>query len=206
VAERKRATGFILMDAAFAADSKFLRLARRAETPHQFAAAVGVFWLILGEARRGKSPLVDWDDFEEYADEIAALKEAKLLQEDGFDPEVFERWAPAYRVPNGTQRYPSVPDGRSDTKSTLTSGQVKSGQVHSNGVGGVGEGEPVSFIRYPSRPPERLPGEAVVPRHDGSHSDCSVCDAVNAAGSIEQQQAASYEDAIRKTREREAKS
>jgi hypothetical protein len=168
VAERKRATGFILMDAAFAADSKFLRLARRAETPHDFAAAVGVFWLILGEARRGKSPTVDWEDFEVYDQEITALKEAKLLQEDGFDPEVFARWAPAYRVPDRTQPYPSVPDGRSDTKSTLTSGQVKSSPVSSNGVGGVGEGEPQSFLRSPV-------GSHSVPIHDGRHENCIVC-------------------------------
>lgn len=183
MSERKRATGFVLMDAAFAADAKFVRLARKATSPHDYAAAVGVFWLLLGDARRAKSPVVDWDDYEEYDQEIDQLKAAHLLQEDGFDPEVFERWAPAYRSVSertgGTDGYGRVPSG---TKSTNTSGQVKSGPFSSNGVGGVGEGEPVSFIRSPKR----------------SSFQPDYAD-------IERQQRESLEDAIRKTAEREAK-
>ncbi len=181
MSERKRATGFVLMDAAFAADAKFLRLYRRADTPHDFAAAVGVFWLLLGDARRGKSPVIDWDDYEDYAPEVVSLKAVHLLKEDGFDPEVFDRWSPAYRSVSertgGTVGYGGV---RNDTESTLTSGQVSSGQVSSNGVGGVGEGTPQSFMRYPPRKSnyERLPGEAVRLVHDGTHRDadkCGVC-------------------------------
>jgi len=156
------------MDAAFAADAKFVRLARRAPSPHDYAAAVGVFWLILGDARRGKSPVVDWDDYEEYADEIALLKDSKLLLEEGFDPEVFERWAPAYRSVSdrtgGTQGYERV---RKDTKSTNASGQVNSSHVTSNGVGGVGEGERQAFMAWQ---PKAKPNA-----HMGQHSDCLVC-------------------------------
>jgi hypothetical protein len=62
---------------------------------------------------------------------------------------------------------------------------------------------PRTFMGYRPKP-ERLPGEAVVPRHDGSHANCEVCEAMKAAPSIEEQQAASLADAIRKTAEREA--
>jgi hypothetical protein len=166
VTERKRATGFVLMDAAFLSDAKFRRLERTAESPHDFAAAVGVFWMLLGDARRGKSPEVDWDDYEEYAAEIAQLRSAHLLQEGGFDPEVFERWAPAYRskwdeqwVRSGTERNGEV---RTSTEITDTSGQVSSSLVTSNERNGNAR---ASFMGW--KPKQT---------HDGHHgASCLVC-------------------------------
>jgi hypothetical protein len=183
--ERKRATGFALLDAAFAADAKFVKLARRAASPHDYAAAVGVYFLLLGDARRGKSPAVDWDDYEEYAWEIAELKQAKLLLPDGFDPDVFERWAPAYRsvaeragtvgyagVPsNGAEHavgYGGVPSG---TKRYDISGLVLSTpEGKSEGEGGLeGEGAgkgATTFMGFRSKPGF----------HDGHHGpSCLVC-------------------------------
>lgn len=141
--ERKRANGFCLMDAAFAADAKFVRLARRAADPPSFAAAVGVFWLILADCRRAKSPEVEWEDYSEYASQITALKDARLLTPSGFDPDTFERWAPAYRAPKertGTDGYEEV---RKVPSSTIPSGQVSSGHISSqNTEGGAGGGLP----------------------------------------------------------------
>lgn len=121
--QRKRATGFALMDTAFAADAKFVRLSRRADTPTDFAAAVGVYWLILADARRNRDRVVNWDDYTEYPDEIAALKDAGLLEDDGFADKSFNRWAPAYKSPwdaqrNGTQGDATV---RESTQATPTS-------------------------------------------------------------------------------------
>jgi hypothetical protein len=177
MAERKRAIGFALMDTAFAADAKFVRLARRAATPVDFAAAVGVFWLILADARRAKSPVVNWEDYEEYPDQIAALKDAKLLVQEGFEAETFERWAPAYHSPydrtRGTQGDGGV---RKGTQEYAVSTPINSTPI-TNGVGGVGEGEPQSFMRYPERkPPYQLaPGEAARVVHDGTHKDADKC-------------------------------
>ncbi len=95
--ERKRASGFVLMDAAFTADAKFVRLARKADDPVDFAASVGVWWMLLADCRRAKEPEVDWDDYTEYSEQIDKLRAAGLLDDDGFDPESFSRWAPAYR-------------------------------------------------------------------------------------------------------------
>lgn len=78
-----------------------------------------------------------------------------------------------------------------------------------NGGGGSpldGSPEPTVFMTYRRKEPERLPGEAAVPIHDGSHGrDCDVCFPLTIVGSIAEQQAASLADAIRKTAEREAK-
>jgi hypothetical protein len=124
VTQRKRATGFALMDTAFAADAKFVRLARKAETPVEFAAAVGVFWLILADARRARSAIVHWEDYTEYADQLAALKDAGLLNTNGFNDETFDNWAPAYKAPpERTRSYPNVPDGTQPYSSVPTNGQ-----------------------------------------------------------------------------------
>lgn len=136
MSQRKRATGFALMDTAFAADSKFLRLARNAKTPTDFAAAVGVFWLLLAESRRARTREVDWDDFSEYADQIAALQDAKLLVNDGFESVAFDRWAPAYRSPadaaRGTQDDAEVRKGTPGygISALLSSDQVTSSQLN----------------------------------------------------------------------------
>jgi len=151
VSERKRATGFVLMDAAFTSDAKFVRLARMIPDPIEYAACVGVFWMLLADCRRAKSPEVDWDDYTDYGEQVDALRAAKLLNESGFDPEPFGRWAPAYRSPRertGTQGYAEVRNG---TEGTNTSGQVSSGQVTSGLLNGTGT-------------------------HDGRHgADCLVC-------------------------------
>lgn len=122
--ERKRASGFVLMDAAFISDAKFRRLERMASNPADFAASVGVWWMLLADCRRSKSPFIDWDDYTEYSEQIEKLKAAHLLDQHGFDPEPFERWAPAYR--SVSERTPGT-KGTQSTESTNTSGQVISG-------------------------------------------------------------------------------
>jgi hypothetical protein len=182
--QRKRATGFALMDTAFAADAKFVRLARKAPNEVAFAAAVGVFWLILADCRRARSAIVHWEDYTEYGDQIASLKDAGLLTTNGFIPESFDNWAPAYKaptertqssptVPNGTGlkggsehgASPSVPDGNAGTESTVTSPHINSPQV-TNGVGGAGEGAaPVTMMGWRGKG-----------FHDGRHGpNCMVC-------------------------------
>ena len=149
MSQRKRATGFALMDTAFAADSKFLRLARISETTKDFAASVGVFWLLLAEARRAKTPDVDWDDYTEYSEQIRSLQEAKLLVGSGFEPATFERWAPAYQSPadraRGTRGDAEVRKG--------TQGYEVSNQITSSPIVSV----PVPENALLSR--EELPGE-----------------------------------------------
>ena len=177
MSERKRDVRFALMDAAFAADRKFVRLARLVSEPTQFAAAVGVFWLVLADARRARSAEVDWSEYEEYASQVALLQECRLLTETGFDPETFDKWAPAYRSPwdeqrvrNGTQRYGQL---RSTTDTSI--------QVISNGGESVREGEqPATFMGFKHRLRPNL-------------------------ADIERQHAASLEETIRKTQERESK-
>jgi hypothetical protein len=131
MAERKRATGFVLMDAAFTADAKFVRLARMVPDPHEYAACIGVFWLLLADCRRAKDPAVDWDDYPDYQPQVDLLRAARLLNDTGFEPEPFKRWAPAYKAPGerlGTGGYGGL---RKGTEGTNTSGQVKSVQVDS---------------------------------------------------------------------------
>lgn len=141
--QRKRATGFALMDTAFSADAKFLRLARQAPNTSAYAAAVGVYWLLVADARRNRDRIINWDDYTEYAVEIAALKEAKLLVSDGFAEEAFDRWAPAYKSPydrerNATQGYA---EQHKSTQATLTSTQLASTPISSppSKEGGLGE-------------------------------------------------------------------
>lgn len=150
MSERKRATGFVLMDAAFTADAKFVRLARLVPDPVDYAACVGVFWMLLADCRRAKSPEVDWDDYPEFTEQIGRLRQARLLDDTGFEPEPFQRWAPAYRTPRertGTNGYATVREG---TEGTNTSGQFSSGQV----VSGLFNGTAT---------------------HDGRHENCAVC-------------------------------
>jgi len=183
MSERKRAVGFALMDTAFTADAKFVRLARKAATPTAFLAAVGAFWLILADARRAKDATVNWDDYEEYAEQIVALKEVKLLNVNGFDGPTFDRWAPAYRVPARTQAYPnvpnrppdkggsehgaypSVPDGTAGTQSTLTSTHINSTQTNDKDARARTDNPP-AFMGYRPKPGS----------HEGQHSaECMVC-------------------------------
>jgi hypothetical protein len=142
VSERKRATHYALMDSAFAADRKFVRLARKATIPIEYAAAVGVFWLLLADCRRAKSPDIDWDEYAEYEPQIELLREVGLLSESGFPTGPFEKWAPAYKSPfdatRGTKRDTGVRNG---TRSDATSVQFSSIQG-----GGAGEGPAVQGV------------------------------------------------------------
>jgi hypothetical protein len=155
VTERKRATGFVLMDAAFTSDAKFVRLARMVPDPIEYAACVGVFWMLLADCRRAKAPEIDWEDYTDYIVQLHQLRSAKLLTDEGFEPEPFQRWAPAYRAPReGTNGYAKVREVRTDTN---TSGQVSSGQVTS----GLFNGNGVHDGRHgrncgPCFPPEEL--------------------------------------------------
>lgn len=101
---RKRTGNFALLDTAFLADPKFMRLHRCTPDPASFAAALGVFLMLLTDARRRKSPEVKWEDWTEYADQIVPLRDAGVLTADGFDPVSFEKWAPAYQSPSDRRR------------------------------------------------------------------------------------------------------
>jgi hypothetical protein len=144
--ERKRATHFALMDTAFPADRKFVRLAAKATIPMEYAAAVGVYWLILADCRRSKSGVVDWTEYAEYEPQIALLQSVGLLNANGFPQTGFDRWAPAYKSPWDAR----VRKGTQSTHGNDTSIQFNS----STGVEGVGEG-----------------GKA----HMGQHPNCLVC-------------------------------
>lgn len=137
--ERKRATGFVLMDAAFTADAKFVRLARMVPDPIEYAACVGVFWMLLADCRRAKSPIVDWDDYPDYTPQVDLLRAAKLLTVDGFDPEPFNRWAPAYKAPKERTGTPGYAGERDGTPGTNPSGQVVSGLFSSQAHNGQHE-------------------------------------------------------------------
>jgi hypothetical protein len=143
VTERKRASHFALMDTAFAADRKFIRLARKASIPIEYAAAVGVFWLLLADARRSKSPDVDWSEYDEYVPQIQLLRQVGLLDDNGFPPGPFNKWAPVYKSPSdaargGTQGNEEVRNGTQGSAASVqfASPQVSSPQVPTGGVGG----------------------------------------------------------------------
>ena len=162
MSERKRATHYALMDSAFAADRKFVRLARKATIPIEYAAAVGVFWLLLADCRRSKSPDVDWDEYAEYQPQIDLLQEVGLLGDNGFPPGPFEKWAPAYKSPFDTARGTQGNTGvRKGTRSDATSVQFSSIPG-----GGAGEG-----------PPPPLQGVwGGAGSHDGRHGHkCAAC-------------------------------
>jgi len=159
--ERKRATHYALMDSAFSADRKFVRLARKASIPIEFAAAVGVYWILLADCRRSKSPDVDWDDYEEYQPQVELLRSVGLLTPTGFPADAFSKWAPAYKSPWDTKRNTGVRNG---THGDATSVQFSS--VH--GVGGPGGGESKPFMRSPRGPKAGS--------HEGQHGKgCAVC-------------------------------
>jgi hypothetical protein len=103
---RKRSAQFILVDSAFSADPKFLKLLRRAKDPVVYAECIGVWLLALATARRAKSPRVDWSDFREEGCERAVqlLIEVGLVTDEGFDPDAFDDWGPAYRSPHDARR------------------------------------------------------------------------------------------------------
>jgi hypothetical protein len=149
--ERKRATHYCLMDSAFAADRKFVRLARKASIPIEFAAAVGVYWIILADARRSKSAVVDWPDYEEYAPQIELLQSVGLLTDIGFPVEPFDKWAPAYKSPWDASRGTKGNTGeRNGTQGNATS------------------------VQFSSIPEGGL-GETVDRSHRGQHPNCIVC-------------------------------
>ena len=157
MSQRKRAAHFALMDTAFAADRKFVRLARKATIPIEYAAAVGVFWLLLADARRSKCADVDWSEYEEYEPQLQLLREVGLLTDTGFPAGPFDAWAPAYRSPSdaarGTQRDAGV---RRSTHRDDVSIQFSS----IRGEGGAGEAGLFNGVGT----------------HDGRHGPgCAVC-------------------------------
>jgi hypothetical protein len=166
--ERKRANGFALMDSAFAADPKFLKLYRLAPTPTDYAAAVGVFWLILADCRRAKEAAVNWEDYPEYQEQVALLKESRLFTDSGFSDRSFTKYAPAYRSRSErTVSYPSVPDGSEGTESTDTSVQFSSVLPTHLPTNGSTTPSSQSFIRMPSQEDKS---------HHGQHGQtCGVC-------------------------------
>ena len=128
--QRKRASHFALMDTAFAADRKFVRLARKATIPIEYVGAVGVFWLLLADARRSKSPDIDWRDYEEYRPQIQLLQEVGLLCDTGFPPGPFDKWAPVYKSPSDAARSTKEDaEVRKGTQANATSIQFASPQV-----------------------------------------------------------------------------
>lgn len=160
--QRKKATHFALMDSAFTADRKFIRLARRASIPIEYAAAVGVYWLLLADCRRSKSPEIDWEDYAEYQPQIDLLLEVGLLTDDGFPPDPFEKWAPKYKSPADARRTGTQGDAgvRNGTRGYPTSNQFSSNQFPSEG----GPGETEQGI---------WGGKGT---HDGKHGpNCGVC-------------------------------
>lgn len=181
--QRKRATGFALMDTAFAADAKFVRLARKAPNEVAFAASVGVYWLMLADARRARSAIVHWEDYTEYEEQIAALKDANLLNVNGFPDGSFDNWAPAYKAPTERTRpssdvpnvpdrtggkgdsehgaYPTVPDGHGGTQSTVASPHINSDHLPTKKVTNENSDTFMSWR-----------GKGL---HDGRHPDCAVC-------------------------------
>lgn len=174
MSQRKRATGFALMDTAFAADAKFVRLARKAADPVAFAAAVGVYWLLLADARRARDAVLNWDDYTEYAEQITALKEAKLLTVNGFEGETFDRWAPAYKSPNErTQPYPDVPN-RTNGKGTSEHGAYP---TVPNGTGGTPTSTHISSTQVTptNETRENFMGFPKRASHEGQHPNCTVC-------------------------------
>lgn len=101
---RKRTGNFALLDTAFLADPKFMRLSRRTADPVAFAGCLGVFLMLLTHCRRQKSPVIRWDDWEEYAAQVALLQATGVLTDTGFDPASFEKWAPVYQSPSDRRR------------------------------------------------------------------------------------------------------
>lgn len=159
--QRKKATHFALMDSAFTADRKFIRLARRASIPIEYAAAVGVYWILLADCRRSRSAVIDWEDYVEYRPQIDLLQEVGLLGDDGFPPDPFEKWAPRYKSPadarrTGTQGNDGVRNG---TQGNPTSIQFSSNQFPSEG--GAGGSDQGLWNGRGS--------------HEGQHPDCLVC-------------------------------
>jgi hypothetical protein len=160
--ERKRTSHFALMDSAFTADRKFVRLARKASIPIEYAAAVGVYWIVLADCRRSKSPEVDWDDYAEYAPQLDLLREVGLLSDTGFPPDPFEKWAPKYKSPADSRRTGTQGNagGRNGTHGNAISNQLNSNHFTSEG----GPGETAVGVWN---------GEGI---HDGRHGrECAVC-------------------------------
>jgi hypothetical protein len=90
---RRQAVAFFLGDAAFMADSKFLRLARRLPDDDDFNSAVGAFFRALAAARRNGKP--ELDAFAETGSRfISDLMAVGLLCETGFNGGPFKDWAP----------------------------------------------------------------------------------------------------------------
>jgi hypothetical protein len=106
MAERPRDARFALINVAFLADPKFVKLAR-STSRERFNAAVGLWLQLLCAARAGRSPRIQWDDWPDDGEVIADLRGARLLTEEGFDPESFDTWAPKKTYPSDALRKPT---------------------------------------------------------------------------------------------------
>jgi hypothetical protein len=103
MAERPRDTRFALINVAFLADPKFGHLAR-STTRADFNAAVGVWLQLLCAARQSKSPVINWQDWADDTKEIGHLRQARLLNGQGFQMEAFETWGPKKTYPSDNLR------------------------------------------------------------------------------------------------------
>lgn len=101
--------------------------------------------------------------------------------------------------PESGQDHATITEGsREDHDKSLTGQDIQ--DIH---TGQSEKEKPTTFMGYRPKatpPPERLPGEAVAPTHDGRHgASCLICAPMLAAKSIDQQQAESLADNIAKT-------
>jgi hypothetical protein len=103
MAERPRDTRFALINVAFLADPKFGHLARSTSRA-EFNAAVGVWLQLLCAARQSKSPVINWEDWADDTKEIGHLRQARLLNGQGFNMEPFETWGPKKTYPSDALR------------------------------------------------------------------------------------------------------
>lgn len=92
---RRQPVAFMLIDAAFMADSKWRALGRRLPDPKEFNSALGAWIRVLAAARR--NGLADVDAFEEADDGtfLPDLIAVGLLTVAGIPEKPFRAWAPA---------------------------------------------------------------------------------------------------------------
>jgi hypothetical protein len=128
--ERPRDARFALINVAFLADPKFVRLARNLSR-ERFNEAVGVWIQLLCAARQAKHPAIDWEDWADDTQAIADLRQARLLNVHGFDQETFDAWGPKRTYPSdllrkATQDYAPL---RTPTVPSLSQSHSSNGYV-----------------------------------------------------------------------------
>ena len=172
MAERPRDARFALINVAFLADPKFVRLAR-STTRERFNAAIGVWLQLLCAARSSRSAAVDWDDWTDDAEAIEDLRTARLLTSEGFDAESFDTWAPKKTYPSDTlrgttQRYTGLRNATTPSLShSLSNGKEVERDAAEGSVVMRSDGLPSGNVMG-WRPKSGL--------HDGHHGpECLVC-------------------------------